>query len=121
MSASREGACIAVRDVRTALETLGDALAGARLEDLLRAEPILEAAVSRLGEHRPTPDDDRHALAQELAGMAGALARCRVLGQALTDAVGLFAATRGDVPNYARDGREQDTATPAPRSLEARV
>ncbi len=121
MSASREGANVAVRDVRAALETLGDALAGARLDDLLRAEPILEAAVARLGEHGTAPDEDRHALARELAGMAGALARCRVLGQALTDAVGLFAATRGDVPGYARDGREEGATLPAPRSLEARV
>ncbi len=119
MSTTAQGAVPAIQDVRAALETLGDALAGARLEDLLRVEPLLEAAVARFGAHAAHPADDAHALAVELAAMTGALARCRALGQALSDAAAILAEARGDAQaGYARDGREQPAAAVVRPSLE---
>ncbi len=119
MSVSRGAALTAVQDVRTALETLAGALVDANLDDLLRAEPVLESAIARLS-IQPVPRDQRAALATELAAMTGALTRCRVLGQALTDAIAIFAHARGDAGSYTRDGREQPGGV-ARRSLEARV
>jgi len=118
MSVSRGAALTAIRDVRTALETLGHALADANLDDLLRAEPILESAIARLSIQQ-VPRDERAALATELAALTGALTRCRVLGQALTDAVAIFARARGDSASYTREGRERAGGR-ARRSLEAR-
>ncbi len=119
MSVSRGAALTAIRDVRAALETLGNALADANLDDLLRAEPILEAAIARLSIQQ-VPREQRAALSTELAAMTGALTRCRVLGQALTDAVAIFAHARGDAGSYTRDGRGRPGGR-ARRSLEARV
>ncbi len=121
MSASSDGAITAIRHVRAALDSLGSALADANLERLLRVESALEEAVSRLAAHDAAFPEDRHTVATELAAMAGSLARCRVLGQALTDAIAIFAHARGDTGNYDRDGRERSTRAGARRSLEARV
>ncbi len=121
MSASSDGAITAIRNVRAALDTLGGALAEANLERLLRVESVLQEAVSRLAAHPVSLPEDRHAMAAELAAMTGSLARCRLLGQALTDAMAIFAQARGDTGNYDRDGRERTSATGARRSLEARV
>ncbi len=119
MSVRRGAALTAIRDVRAALETLAGALAGADLDALLRAEPTLQTAIAHLSTQR-VPRDERAALATELAAMTGSLTRCRVLGQALTDAIAIFAHARGETGGYTRDGREQ-AASGSRRSLEARV
>lgn len=97
----------AVRCVRAALEHTADALAGARLDDLLAAEQGLAQALAALSpaDRIPVPETEREPLREELARLRAVLIRCRRLGLTLTEFVRISSSALGLTAGYDRGGR----------------
>lgn len=99
-----------VRRLRAVLEPLGDAIATADLNALLRLEPELAAVMSST----PIPErggKPHPALRAEIASARATLLRCRRLGAALVAFRRFGLQARGVGSEYDRVGRERGLAT----------
>lgn len=105
-----QGPAARVLALRTALQSLGDALASPAAAPLTTAETALAAAVADLTPHTLTietmPAVERAALRDELLAARAALARCRRLGGSLSAFVHASLQAQGLVGGYDRRGDE---------------
>ncbi len=90
--------------LRASLDSVAGALAWPDAAALVAAESGLAAALADLGTVRVVDPADRAAIVAELLRARAALARCRVLGAAASDAAMLSLAAQGKAAGYDRAG-----------------
>jgi hypothetical protein len=92
--------------LRGALTSVGDALTLPDLESLVRAEADLASAVADLGRLPSawSSKEGSEAITAEIAGVAGALRRCRRLGASLDGVVHDVLEAHGRTGAYDRQG-----------------
>lgn len=105
--------------VRSALEQTANALAKARLEDLLAAGEALEVAVARIPHVKPASPEDADKLRAEIDAARAALLRCRRLGVSLGDFVRATFDAHGAATDY--DSSRQAAAALTGRQLNTSV
>lgn len=91
-----------VTRLRVALLATGDALAGARLDDLLAAESRLAEALEAIPLDATIAPEQRAVFVSEILAARAALLRCRRLGTTITGLGQASVQASGGV--YARDG-----------------
>lgn len=96
----------AVRGLRSALDRVGDALAGANLDDLLAAEELLARAVAEAHDQLGTAGQvhDAERLRREVLNLRAALQRCRRLGLSLGEFAMFSLTSQGATSGYTRQG-----------------
>ncbi|HSK10656.1 MAG TPA: hypothetical protein VK911_13840 [Vicinamibacterales bacterium] len=107
--------------ISDALTRTADALAGARLDDLLAAEGGLATAVAAWPAAATPGGPEHNQLRQELARLQASLERCRRLGLVLDTFAGASLSAYGCARGYDRSGVAQVRAVPDAHALEARA
>ena len=120
MTDHARSALAAVTRLRTALETVADAVASARPDALLAAESRLSAALAGVASVRGVQPEERDAVRAELVRARTALQRCSRLGVAMTRVADALAGAQGRPRDYDADGMVKAAAAPA-ASIQARV
>jgi hypothetical protein len=92
--------------LRETLNGVGDALAYARLDELLSLESQLVSALGEMASVRPDPDA-RRALVAELDEIRAALLRCRRLGASLHEFERTVFESHGSGCSYDRTGLDR--------------
>ena len=105
--------------IRVALEQTANALAKARLDDLLAAAEALEMAIARNERAQPPPSEDAERLRGEVEAARAALLRCRRLGVSLSDFVRATFDAHGAATDY--DSARQAAAEMTGRGLNTSV
>ncbi len=105
--------------LRQALEQTADALAKARLDDLLAAGEALEVALARIPRGRTPSPADADRLRAEIDAARAALLRCRRLGVSLGDFVRATFDVQGGATEY--DPSRQAAAALTGRRLNTSV
>jgi hypothetical protein len=117
------GALDAAVRLNASLDEVAAALAAPDADALLTAEAGLASALAELGVSTDAGPADRARIAAEVARARATLARCRVLGAAISDATRIALVAQGRAADYTRSGGP----TPAPageargRRLQARL
>jgi hypothetical protein len=100
----------AAEKLTLSLEAVAGALAAADTVGLLAAEECLSLALADISRVRAVGAHERGAVAYELGRAKATLARCRVLGQSLSDATQATLLALGISADYERSGARMPDA-----------
>lgn len=115
------GALDAALRVNASLDEVAAALAAPDADALLAAETGLAAALAGLDLSVPASAADRAHVRDLVLRARATLARCQVLGSALSDAARLSLAAQGHSSDYGRSGAEAPAAAARGQRLRARL